>query len=92
MQDLAICLQHSRPEPRADQPQEGAIFHACSQHPHPPVLLDGVEEPRDVRFDHNVVPPKLKRNGPPIHGVQRSHLRPVPLATRQEILLVDGLP
>jgi hypothetical protein len=90
-QDLPICLQHSRPEPRADQPPASAVFKAFCPPPPPPVMLDGVEEPLDVRFDPKVVPPELTRNGQPIHGVQRSHVRPVPIATPQDILRVDGL-
>jgi hypothetical protein len=49
------------------------------------------EEPLDVRFYHTVVPPELKLNGQPVNGVQRSHLRPVPIATAQKLLLIDGL-
>jgi hypothetical protein len=50
------------------------------------------EEPLDVRFYHKVVPPELELDGQPVNGVQCSHLRPVPIATAQEILLIDGWP
>jgi hypothetical protein len=91
MQDLPICLQHSRPEPLADQPPAGAIFKAFSQPPPSPVLLAVVEAPLAVRFYHTVVPPELQLHGPPINGLHRSSWRPVPIATTPAIRLGDGV-
>ena len=53
-------------------------------------MIDGVEELLDVRFHHPVVSPKLELDRQFVHRVQGSNLRPIPIATAQEVLLVDG--
>jgi hypothetical protein len=91
-QDGPRWIQHSRLEPCAAPPQAGAIFQACSPPPHPPVMLDVVEAPLAVRFDHPGGPPALERAGQPVNGGQCFHLRPAPIAPAPAILLLAGLP
>src|SRR5207249_8572792 len=49
-----------------------------------------VEESLNIRFHHEVVLTELKLHGQLIHRVQSAPVRPVPIATTQKILLVDG--
>jgi hypothetical protein len=90
MDHLAVGLQHSCPEPFPNQPQQRTVLQALLQHPDQPVVLDVVNEPLNVGFHHEVIPPKLALDRQLIHRVQCPDVGPIPIATAQEILLVDG--
>ena len=52
-------------------------------------MLDVVDIPLDVRFHHEVLPPTLARDRQLIPRVQGPDMGPIPIATAQEVLLVD---
>src|SRR6058998_1076233 len=54
------------------------------------VLIEVVEESLNVRFNHEVVVAELELDRQFVDRVQRTCVRPVPIATTQEILLIDG--
>jgi hypothetical protein len=53
-------------------------------------VIDVVEEALDIRFDHPVVAPNLALDRQFVPCVQGSPVWPIPIATAQDILLVDG--
>ena len=53
-------------------------------------MIEIVEKPLDVGFNHEVVLTKLELDRQFVDRVKRPFLRPVPLTTAQKILLVDG--
>src|SRR5437868_12187180 len=91
MYHLAICVQHSRLEPLLDQPEQTAVDDSQAEQLNQSIVTDVVKETRDVSLDLEVVPSELKLHGQFINCVVCSFLRPIPITTAQEILLVDGL-
>ena len=53
-------------------------------------MVEGVEEPGDVRFDHPVVSATLQLERPCVDRLKGPNMGPIALATAQEVLLVDG--
>jgi hypothetical protein len=90
MDHLAVGLQHACPEPFPNQPPQRTVLQALLPHPDQPVGLDGVTEPLNVCFHHEVVPPNLERDRQLLHRVQGSDVGPISVATAPEVLLVDG--
>jgi len=90
MEYHAIGVEHSGLQPRPNQPQQGAVINPLRQHPSHPLLLDGLKALRDVRFHPPGIASALELDGQGIHGIQRTHLRAIPVTTPQEVLLVDG--
>jgi len=43
MPHCAVCVEHTRFEPRLEQPYQGALLHALRQHPEEPLMVDVVE-------------------------------------------------
>src|SRR5437868_831834 len=91
MYHLAICVQHSRLEPLLDQPEQTAVGDSQAEQLNQSIVTDVVKEALDVGLDLEVVPSELKLHGQFINCVVCSFLRPIPITTAQEILLVDGL-
>jgi hypothetical protein len=52
-------------------------------------MVDVVEEPGDVRFDSPVVSATLPLDRHCVDGIKSTHMRPVAIATAQDVLLVD---
>ena len=90
MQYLTVSVEHPGLQPLPDQAQQGAIINTLRYHPHHPVMIDGVTELREVRFHHPGLASAWERDGPCIHCLQGSNLWPIPRATAQDVLLVDG--
>jgi hypothetical protein len=89
MHDLAVGLQHAGRQPLPPPPRTPlqALFH----HPDPPAVRDGLTAPLDGRFHHDVVRPTLALDRQLVDGVPCSTRGPLPIATAQAVLLVDGV-
>src|SRR2546427_8647834 len=87
---FAIGIQHSGLEPLPNQPQQRPVANPPAQHLDEYVLIEIVEKPLDIGFDHEMVIPELELDRQFVDCVQSPLVRPVSRATTQEILLVDG--
>jgi len=91
VQHLAVRVQHACFQPLGDQMQQGLVVYAFRQHLEQPVVIQVIEEPLDVGFDHIVVGAELELDGQLVHGIQRPDVGAVAVAAPQEVLLIDGL-
>jgi site-specific DNA recombinase len=82
--DLAVLLQHPRPQPFADEVHKGSIRDSLLQHPLQPLPPDVVKESLDVCFYHEVVPAKLQLPRQVLNGIVCPHPWPVAVAARQK--------
>src|SRR5205809_7259728 len=90
MHYLTIGFQHSSLEPFLNQPQQLPIANPPAQHLHQIEMIQMIEEPLDVGFNHEVVLSELELDRQFIDRVECTFIRPVSITTAQEILLVDG--
>ena len=66
------------------------IANPPAQHLDQIILIEIIEKPLDVGFNHEVVPSKLELDRQFVDRIERSLVRAIPITTSQEILLVDG--
>ena len=90
MHHLAVSVQHSGLEPLVNEPQQASVSNSQGQQLDKPLVIDVVEEALDIRFHHEVVAAELELDRHLVDGIKRTFVRTIPIATAQEILLVDG--
>ena len=90
MPHCAVCVEPPCLEPLLDQPYQCAVINALRQHPEYPLMVDVVEEPGEVRFDHPVVSAKLQLDRSCVDRIKGTNMGPIAITTAQEVLRVDG--
>jgi hypothetical protein len=90
MNALASGRQPPGLEPLPHQPPQRPVLQAFLPHPAPPVVSAVVNEPLEVRFDHDVVRPKLALDRPLSHRGHGPTVGPIPLATAQAVRRIEG--
>src|SRR6058998_1024573 len=82
-------LQHAGVQPLLDEPHDAPVRHAMLDKLHQPPVVEGVEEPTDVRIEH---PVHLLHRDPDCQRIQRlmrTAPRPEPVREPEKVDLVD---